>query len=57
MTPVRAKAPQAEQMLERLREALELCGADDELLRDAESCAQDLAGHIRKLESVTNQNG
>jgi hypothetical protein len=55
MTPVRAKVPQTEQMLERLREALELCGADEELLRDAESCARDLAGHIRKLETVTNQ--
>jgi len=55
MRPVKAKAPQTEQMLERLRQALELCGADDELLRDAELCARDLAGHIRKLEVMTNQ--
>ena len=55
MRPVKAKAPQTEQMLERLRQALELCGADDKLLRDAELCARDLAGHIRKLEVMTNQ--
>ena len=54
MRPVKAKAPQTEQMLERLREALELCGADDDLLRDAELCVRDLAGNIARLEKVTN---